>query len=136
MKYWLILLGVLGLSSCTRVHYGNFTDGPSHHFNAMAKDTVTQLVSIFPPARTQFCFSQRVKDGYGIELIRLLRERGYGLIESRCMGQGVRFAYVVDTSIKKAFYRVTVWVESQSLSRVYSLNQSQLMPVSAWSYKE
>ena len=128
-KLSLILLMIL-LSSCTTMRYGNFT-AP-----AEGQDAVQQLIRIYPPAQNTFCLNQKVTDGFGRSLIQEMRKKGYGVIENVQPKQKANFFYVVDEIELGQLYRVSLYINSQALSRLYDSNKNQLASVSAWSHKE
>lgn len=134
-KLSLFLLAVL-LSSCASMHYGNLTDLAPSNDAYLAQDAVSQLAPIYPPAQNTFYLHQRINDGFGIHLIREMRKNGYGIIENVQPRQKANFFYVVDTLAAKPLYRVSLYIGSQTLSRVYAKTKGKLVPVSPWSRKE
>lgn len=134
-KLSLILLMIL-LSSCTTMRYGNFTAQAEGRNVYLAQDAVQQLIRIYPPAQNTFCLNQKVTDGYGRSLIQEMRKKGYGVIENVQQKQKANFFYVVDEIELGQLYRVSLYINSQALSRLYDSNKNQLAPVSAWSHKE
>lgn len=102
----------------------------------MANDAASQLTQVYPPAQNTFYISQKVSDGFGINLIHELRNKGYGVIESVQPRQKANLFYVVDEVRKGSLYRVSLYVGSQTLSRVYVKTKEQIAPASLWSIKE
>jgi len=136
MKRLSLLLLIILLSSCTTLRYGNFT-APSEGRNVyLAQDAVRQLTRIYPAAQNTFCLNQKVTDGFGRSLIQEMRKKGYGVIENVQHKQKANFFYVVDEIELGQLYRVSLYINSQALSRLYDSNKSQFVPVSAWSHKE
>ncbi|HAT3986283.1 TPA: conjugal transfer protein TrbH [Legionella pneumophila] len=136
MKRLSLLLLMILLSSCTTLRYGNFT-APSEGRNIyLAQDAVQQLTRIYPPAQNTFCLNQKVTDGFGRSLLHEMRKKGYGLIENAQPRQKANFFYVVDEIEPSQLYRVSLYINSQALSRLYESRKNQLAPVSAWSHKE
>lgn len=102
----------------------------------MAKDTASQLTQVFPPAQNTFYISQKISDGFGINLIHEMRNKGYGVIENVQPRQKANFFYVVDEIKPGSLYRVSLYVGSQTFSRVYVKTKEKIAPASLWSHKE
>ncbi|CZO83228.1 MULTISPECIES: conjugal transfer protein TrbH [Legionella] len=136
MRKLSVLLLVTVLSSCASMQYGNFTVASQSKDIYLAKDAALQLTHIYPPAQNTFYISQKVSDGFGINLIHEMRNKGYGVIESVQPGQKANLFYVIDDVRKGSLYRVSLYVGSQTLSRVYVKTKEQIAPASPWSYKE
>jgi len=124
------------LSSCASMHYGSFTDVSRHHDAYLAKDAISQLTGVYPPARNTFCMSQTVCDGFGIKLIQEMRKKGYGVVENVRPRNKANFFYVVDETEPGRLYRVSLYIGPQTLSRVYAKTNGKLTPLSPWSHKE
>jgi hypothetical protein len=118
------------------MRYGNFTDISQSKDAYLVKDTVSQLVNVYPPAKNIFFLSQKVCDGFGIKLLQAMRKKGYGIIENVRQSQKANFFYVVDEVEPRNLYRVSLYIGAKTLSRVYAKSNSKLAPVSPWSYKE
>lgn len=118
------------------MHYGNFVPVSQAEDVYLAKDSVSQLTRVYPPAQNTFCIGQKISDGFGVSLMSELRKKGYGLIERNCPKQKANFFYVVDTIKPINLYRVSLYVGEQTLNRVYAKNKETLQPISDWSYKE
>lgn len=82
MKKLSILLLTVLLSSCASMRYGNFTNASTAKDAYLAKDAVSQLTRVYPPAQNTFCFRQKICDGFGRHLIQAMRQKGYGVIEN------------------------------------------------------
>lgn len=136
MKKICVLLIVAFLASCTNLHYGNFTNPSKRKDDYLAKNTVNQLARIYPPAKNTLCIRQRVTDGFGMSLVTHLRQRGYGVIENSCPRQQANFFYVLDEPQKHHLYRVSIYINRETLSRLYVKDHGKLSPFSPWSYKE
>lgn len=136
MKKLIFLLFVILLSGCMSMHYGNFTQSSPEKDIYLAKDAANQLVRVYPPALNTFYISQRVNDDFGIHLMHEMRTKGYGVMEHVQPKQKANFFYVVDEIEPKHLYRVSLYIGSKTLSRVYAKTQDKLVPVSAWSHKE
>ncbi len=118
------------------MRYGNFTDVSTAKDVYLAKDSVSQLTRVYPPARNTFCISQKVCDCFGIKLIQEMRKKGYGVVEKPKSKQKANFFYVVDETEPGRIYRVSLYIGSQTLSRVYAKTRGNLAPISPWSHKE
>ena len=81
MKKLSVLLLIFLLSGCSGMRYGNFTHVSQRNDLYLANESVSQLTRLYPPARNTFYIRQRVRDGFGIQLIQALRKKGYGVIE-------------------------------------------------------
>ncbi len=136
MKNITVLFIALLLSSCASMHYGNFTPVSQVQGATLAQNSANQLSRVFPPAQHTFCMGQKVRDGFGIQLVQSLRKKGYGVMERQCPKQNAHLLYVLDTLEPQRLYRVSLFVGMQSLSRVYAKNQESFFPVSAWTHKE
>jgi hypothetical protein len=133
MKRLGFLLLIMMLSGCTGMRYGNFTETSQGKDMYLAKDAALQLSKIYPPAKNTFHISQKIHDGFGSYLTHELRMKGYGVMENALLKQA-NFFYVVDKI--GHFYRVSLYVHSHTLSRVYKRNGEKFLPVNAWSYRE
>jgi len=136
MKKLSILFLVIVLSSCANMQYGNFTVASQSKDIYLANDATSQLTEVYPPAQNTFYISQKVSDGFGIHLIHELRNKGYGVIENVQPRKKANLFYVVDEVRKGSLYRVSLYVGSQTLSRVYVKTKEQIAPASLWSLKE
>ena len=123
----------------------------------LAQDTVTRMEDLYPPAHTRLAVTHPATDPYGRALIETLRQKGYGVIESRVNTRttlttredrpasiepvvnteaGIPFRYVVDGPFEPHLYRLTVFIGNHSLSRVYRLDDQVLAQAGAWVRKE
>ncbi|MCC5791328.1 MAG: conjugal transfer protein TrbH [Legionellaceae bacterium] len=136
MKRISVLILTIFLSSCASMRYGNFTQASPSKDSYLAKDAVSQLTRVYPPARNTFCISQKVCDRFGINLIHEMRKKGYGIVENVCPRNKANFFYVVDETEPNRLYRVSIFVGAQVLSRAYAKTNGKLAPVSPWSHKE
>ena len=135
------LLGVVVFTGCTLSPYGNYAATSPSSNQQMAYATVTQLVKLYPPAQTRFHLRQPTADAFGTRLVQELRVQGYAVHEDATTvdrGEiGVDLRYVVDRPLANALYRITLWIDSQSLSGAFTVaTDGKLSPVGAWVYKE
>ena len=133
---------VMALAGCaSTVPYGNFaTEPPAGLEERIVADTVKQLVTLYPPARTRFHLGQPTPDAYGSALVEALRARGYALVEFKeaapATAPGLSLHYVLDAAASPNLYRVTVTVGQKSLSRAYLAQNDRVAPAGAWVRKE
>lgn len=138
---------VLCLAGCaSNSPYGNYSAAPPAYDRAMATDTVSHLVSMYPPAHTRWNMMQPAEDPYGRSLVELLRGRGYSVSEYVSPGkgqapapaQGTPLHYLVDSLSPSAdLYRVTVVVSGQPISRAYIKQKNGTVAAAgSWSRKE
>ncbi|HMS86594.1 MAG TPA: hypothetical protein PKD12_23445 [Nitrospira sp.] len=156
-----VVLGIgLLLAGCVSPSpYGYLVSGtvPPQMPERLAQDTVTRMEDLYPPAHTRLALTHPATDPYGLALIEALRRKGYGVMESRVTTrmnpstrddmpvavqpavshkEGLPFGYVIDGPFEPRLYRVTVFVGSQSLSRVYRMDQQVFAQAGAWVRKE
>ena len=134
MKRIFSMLIPLLLSACVSPHQGNFVTMQENKQQRMAKDAVRQLTSLYPPAKTTFCLKQPAKDSFGLALVNGLRKKGFRMVEGD-FNQKANLFYVVDEPIRNRLVRVTLFVDSDSLSRAY-LQQGKFLPASVWARQE
>ena len=156
-----VLLGIgLLLAGCVNPSpYGYLVGGtvPPQMPERLAQDTVTRMEALYPAAHTRLALTHPATDPYGLALIEALRRKGYALMEHRVNTRtaistrddmpgpvqpavsrevGLPFGYVVDGPFESRLYRVTVFIGSQSLSRVYRLDDQMIAQAGAWVRKE
>ncbi|WP_367899715.1 conjugal transfer protein TrbH [Xanthomonas oryzae] len=156
-----LVTALAGLAGCaTQGPYGNYAAASLDANKTMADATVTQLVSLYPPAHTRLNLQQPATDAYGAALLTALREKGYSVMEyspqphaapvtsasdvttARALAAatstpGVPLSYVVDSPESMSLYRVTVHLGEQSISRAFVVaTNGKLYPAGAWVRKE
>lgn len=151
MKLFATLTLALVLSGCASSKWGNFADQASAATNqALAKDAVSQLVAVFPPASTRLNLVQPTPDAFGQDLVAALRARGFSVQEQQLNGQaqqgqgtnqssaqrGLALSYVVDMPPETNLYRVSLKVGYQTLTRAYVAQNNTVQPAGAWTRKE
>lgn len=140
--FTLAALLAMALAGCaSTAPYGNFaTHPPAGLEERIAADTVKQLVTLYPPARTRFHLGQPTPDAYGSALVEALRAKGYALVEFKeaaaATASGLSLHYVLDAAASPNLYRVTVTVGQKSLSRAYLAQNDRVAPAGAWVRKE
>lgn len=138
-KYFIII--AIALTGCAPP-YGNFiTEATPATLNeTLAKDTMKQLVALYPPARTHFTISHPTEDKYGAALVKTLREKGYSILEynpatATKQESGLALRYVLDTPAK-GLYRLTVIAGVKPITRAYVEQNSVITPAGAWVQRE
>lgn len=152
-----LLFVAFGLAACAgrRIDaaYGNFIPVPeTFDGKVIADDVAGKLAVLYPPARTSIRMRQATPDKFGIILTAALRGKGYALGEfdptSRTTSSGssspvkppepgsLALAYLLDQPLEAGFYRVTVLMNEQSLSRLYQAKAGSLVPAGYWVRKE
>ena len=152
-------VGLLLAGCVSPALYGYLVSGtvPPQMPERLAQDTVTRMEDLYPPAHTRLAVTHPATDPYGLALIEALRRKGYGVMESRVTTRrtpstredmpgpiqpavshkaGIPLRYVVDGPFEPHLYRVTVFIGSQSLSRVYHMDQQVIAQAGAWVRKE
>jgi len=141
-QFTLAALLAMALAGCaSTAPYGNFAAHPPAGLEErIAADTVKQLVTLYPPARTRFHLGQSTPDAYGSALVEALRAKGYALVEfteaAPAAAPGLSLHYVLDAAASPNLYRVTVTVGQKSLSRAYLAQNDRVAPAGAWVRKE
>ncbi|QBS13501.1 hypothetical protein [Legionella geestiana] len=143
MFKWLItLLFIIQLQGCATTQYGHYATLTPTVNQAMAKDTLTRLTVLYPPARTSFTIRQSVKDPYGTALVAALRGRGYSVYEltgkvprTQKAHEGIELAYIADAPYGN-LHRVTLFIGTRIISRAYVVKDGVLKPLGYWLLKE
>ncbi len=128
---------------------GSYTVGASAAINKMmASDLATKMSALYPPARSKIVLRHTTTDAFGASLADALRKRGYALSESvkptpttvsgnaTAGASDLNLSYVVDQPLDTATIRVTVFINAQSLSRLYQHNESGVVAAGYWVRKE
>ena len=152
-------IGLLLAGCVSPSPYGYLVKGtvPPQMPERLAQDTVTRMEALYPPAHTSLALTHPATDAYGVALIEALRQKGYGVrehidrhvipstrdemharIERPAVShdEGIPLRYVVDGPFEPHLYRITVFIGSQSLSRVYRMDEQVLAQAGAWVRKE
>ncbi|WP_249186885.1 conjugal transfer protein TrbH [Pseudomonas sp. KB-10] len=147
MRAWIALFACLWLAACANGPYGNFAEHSTPAINQqLASATVRQLATLHPPAQTRLQIAQETTDGYGIALVRSLRDSGYSLQEFNLQAKAaekpastdvpLQVNYIVDTPNDGNLYRVTLLVGRETLSRAYIVQNDRLQAAGVWVRKE
>ena len=158
-----LCIALAGLAGCaTTAPYGNFVKNPAAGLDQqkIASDTVQQLVTLYPPAKTRFELEQPTPDPFGQAFVNDLRAKGYALLEFDPQAKKAQQAapadqasaasatpvptytsslplrYVFDQAIGMNLYRVTVMVGNQSITRPYVQQDGTAVPAGYWVRKE
>ena len=147
------LLCMIGLVGCAAAPspYGNFSVAtPAGVDRTVVEDTVRQLTTVYPPARTRFALQQTTSDAFGQRLMASLRAKGYELQESAQESPKERPLRAEDAAVTTAtavplryvfdragdLYRLTLVMGTQSLTRAYLAQNGTAHPAGAWARKE
>jgi len=128
------------LSGCASP-YGNYASLPEATNVQMADESAHELALLYPPASTHLSISQMARDAYGMELVKQLREAGYGMQDAGSVTHSaddtapLPVSYTVD-HLGDELARITVNVGSQSLSRVYNTANDTITAAGSWTRKE
>jgi hypothetical protein len=123
---------------------GSFATANAATDKKMADDAARKLVALYPPAQTHFVLQHAADDHFGTSLLTTLREQGYALQEYKpktkpdAGGKGAsrELSWVFDQPAETRLYRVTLTIDTQSLSRVYLAKDGTVAPASYWVHKE
>lgn len=134
------------LTSCSSMHYGTFTPLPEDISKIMVNETMSRLVSHYPPALTRIQFKQGALPGYGQQLSDGLRARGYALDESALhalekskpssLGQVIELHYAIDFIKEANAYRLTIKTNHYLLSSIYPYQGNQALASGLWTGQE
>ncbi|MCU7800484.1 MAG: hypothetical protein KZQ70_10125 [gamma proteobacterium symbiont of Lucinoma myriamae] len=154
-----IMILIFILPACTTVsnnQYGNYIDNEHTTYDEqIANDVIQKIQKSFSPANTRFNLKQESDDAFGQLLVSTLRSNGYALSELGDLNSGedinnvkveknnpyakkpigYDLNYIVDQPMQ-GFYRVTLLIGKESLSRAYLIQDSLIQPASAWIHKE
>lgn len=135
----IVLSIMMYLAGCASLHDGNVASTTVSVNQIMASDAARQLAVLYPPAHTRFTLTQPIKDTFGVSLVKLLRQKGYSVVESMPKGEikdSLTLRYVVDSGKKHILHRVTLMVGTQRMSHAYVLKNGALHPIGIWVRQE
>jgi hypothetical protein len=153
----LIALALALLAACSTTvkpvaGFGSFVPAAQAGYEAQIVDDATrQLVSLYPPASTNFILSHAAQDAFGRQLIDKLRGQGYALqevvptaaastaaraAEANDTDANTSLSYVFDSVPSPRLYRITLIVGGQTISRAYIQQNNLVHPVGSWVRKE
>ncbi len=103
---------------------------------AMATDSLAELVKLYPPAISRVTIDRAAGDDtFGQALSDGLRRRGYAVVEAtgkrRADPSAMPLRYVVDQPMP-GFYRVMLTVAGQSMTRGYAVGEAGVAPSAGW----
>ena len=129
--------------------YGNHAAAPAALDQKVAGDAIRQLVTLYPPASTQFYLAQPTLDAFGTALVAGLREKGFALMEAQAGSRstiaanvssagtgGLELHYLLDRPGAGDLYRLTLAIGTQRLSRPYLIQNGTPHAAGAWVRKE
>ena len=156
-----LALVALALGGCaTTTPYGNFVPSAvAVDQQPLAGEAAKQLAALWPPARTRLAMQQPTADAFGAALIGNLRAAGYAVLEyapQKTPGEGraadektsesvavvmpttatLPLRYVLDHDAGTGFFRLTLWVGAQSLTRAYVAQNDALVAAGYWVRRE
>lgn len=114
----------------------------------MAGDFAARIAALYPAARTKLKLTHDTSDAFGTNLVESLRKKGYAITEFAghrwhpAAGKAnesvseIGLAYVVDQPLDTNTIRVTVFFNTQSLSRLYERGERGGAPAGFWVRKE
>lgn len=147
----LVLIVILGGCTTTKAPagYGNVTRGANAADDRkMAKDVAAKLSALFPPAYNKLRLKHGTADVFGTTLVDSLRKKGYALSEFNAKARSgaaakpgapngdLNLAYIVDQPLEPGLVRVTLFINAQSLSRLYQSKGGDIAPAGYWVRKE
>jgi hypothetical protein len=142
------LLLLAALAGCAAglkpASHGSFATANPAIDKKMADDAVKKLATLYPPAVTRFELQHAAADPFGTSLVAELRAQGYALQEHKSAsrsgidgkGGSRALSYVFDQPVGSDLYRITLTIDSQSLSRVYLAKDGSVAPAGYWVRKE
>lgn len=142
MRTITFLLAVMAflMSGCATTRYGNYVQGDEEQQAILAHDAATQLVALFPPAKTRIALQQPTLDAFGAALVKNLRKQGYAVVEFNPKAKGddadMPLQYVFDNPGSGDLYRITLLVGDQSITRPYVAEHGTYEPAGYWARKE
>lgn len=150
-------LGIAALGGCATTQqqelaayggYGNHLAIGELEQERLAIEAVRQLASIYAPAQTRLELKQPTPDAFGLTLVKELRDRGYAVLEyapkpptengepankpTPSDFQALR--YVLDKA-GADFYRLTIAVGGESITRPYVDQEGVCVPAGYWAHK-
>lgn len=144
---------ILLLGGCARQHYGNFSVLTLDQNSTIADSAVSRISTLYPPALTKIILKNDAKDSFGQSFIKKLRDRGYSVQEYTDKNPvknnnatpndnpkpsgSIDLSYIVDSLGFDNYYRVTINIGQQSISRGFIAdNSGKISPAGAWVRKE
>jgi hypothetical protein len=123
---------------------GNFATASAAIDSKMADGAAKKLATLYPPALTRFGLQHAADDHFGTSFVTTLREQGYALQENKPMSNpdaddraaSRELSWVFDQPAETGLYRVTITIDTQSLSRVYLAKDGSVAPAGYWVRKE
>ncbi|MCW5321905.1 conjugal transfer protein TrbH [Verminephrobacter aporrectodeae subsp. tuberculatae] len=127
--------------------YGNFVQSDALDQQKLAADAVQQLAALYAPAQMRLELQQPTPDPFGQTLVRLLRDKGYALVEfapsavttpppAPTTPGGLPLRYLLDQARDSNLYRLTLVVGTQSITRPYLEKNGGLVPAGYWTRQE
>jgi len=149
----LFILAILSGCTSTQSDYGSFVSKDLiANQSELAIDTAKQLERLYPPAKNDLVLQQETPDTFGKNLVLALREAGFAVQEFNTKGKNGsaalyskqaasslmppnpkepaqwRLSYVLDQAGEPNLYYLTLWLNHQSLTRLYRLDDNRFIP--------
>ncbi len=144
MKQVFAALLALVISGCATMGNGNYGSFLPEDQKAVevriAQDAMDQLIKLYLPAKSRFNLKHEAKGPFGVTLVTTMRKEGYAVEEytgqEKNETDGLSLRYVLDVAGAPDFYRLTMMVGDQSISRPYMRQGSDVVPAGYWARKE
>lgn len=158
MHKFAFLLLLASLSGCAsapsqQAQYGNFLQNSIQaNDKKLVDDVMKKLVTLYPPASTQFDLQHATPDFFGTYLIASMRAKGYAVLEFksdkaasvvasavavRPAKPGLALSYIVDQAQDSDLYRVELLINSKQLDQIYQLApDGTVYPAGYWVRKD
>ncbi len=142
-----VIAMLTAMSACSTQNVGNFSNSKQANYTKditfIADDTVNKLVTVYPPAKTQFSVTYAKDDYFHNLLISKLRQKGYAInyVQQRdgkdivIYTDHLRLSYVLNNREKdKRNYQIVLHIKNDVLARFYSVsaNNNALTTSSNW----
>jgi len=154
-----VFLVLAALGGCASTdNYGNFIkDEPSAAQNQLAKDSAKQLEKLYSPAKTHLVLQHETPDAFGKALVASLREAGFAVqtfdkhqskpkptphTAQRLLPVNpnepvqLELAYILDQAGEAGLYHLTLFLNQQSLTRLYRLDDNRFIAAGDWVRKQ
>lgn len=114
----------------------------------IAGDFAEKMAALYPPARAKLKLKHGTPDAFGTALVESLRQKGYALTELaeprypgapskvKQTAADLELSYVVDQPLGASMVRATVYINTQSLSRLYETKEHGAAAAGYWVRKE
>lgn len=136
----LLVVVLLVVAGCGKLpgKFGNFVKSDTV---GLAQDAADVIYTTFPPAKTRLNLVQDVDDAFGAALLETLRGKGYAVAEyvqpihrdkylqNDYRPDGFDFGYVIDHLTGEGGMRLSLFIGTGTLSRMYAIGGTSEEPV-------